>query len=151
MASILSYFWFGFCSLTLMTCVFKTPAKNNSMDDEFVTTVTINNRFPTVSIPISNLGNLKDVPFLELKVSNVYNPTRVSMHIGARVGLGDTMTLIGSFSLFPADNGGNFLIDIAPYTDILCSGKTRDISIGLVQLPDGKDSFSLQINIRRAR
>ena len=145
MFNTLTYSGLGFCLLILTTCVFKSPSYNNAPDEYFATSVTINNRYPVIAIPISRLGN----SLLKLNVVDQYNPSCAPMQVVVRVGLGESMKLIGRFSPFPINKNSDLVLDIAPYSDALCSGKTRDFEVGLMQYPVSKDSFSMTINIRR--
>lgn len=128
----------------------KGSADKSNMAAIDSTIISLSKDFPKADFPISalHLSKKNKSCYLEWNVYEVNNPNKVPIQILISTGLNDNMVLIGTFSLFPSDLGGKFLVDITPYMDILCSGNTRDLKIEVLDVAENQSPFQIKVSVK---
>jgi hypothetical protein len=69
----------------------------------------VNNR--SVSLPLSpKFSNTEGYKFVQVEVSKVVNPRKIFLSFEVHYQKNDEKILLGTFSLYPADNPGKFIV-----------------------------------------
>ncbi len=102
-------------------------------------------RAPTVVEPVASVTGDRVRPrFVRIDVTAVTNPARVALSLELRHRLADGETLLGSVSLFPADNPGRFIV---PTLGRVGSG--GQLVLTLVSPDSGAGRGDVRVTVRR--
>jgi hypothetical protein len=134
-------------------CGAGTPAPSDSPRVSSIMTATPSNdslhqlslRAPTVVQAITPVTGAEVRPrFVRIDVTAVTNPARVALSLEMRHRLADTETLLGTVSLFPADNPGRFIV---PTLGRLNGG--GQLVLTLVSPDSGAGRGEVRVTVRR--
>jgi hypothetical protein len=102
---------------------------------------------PILTQSIESSDQAEAAKFVQVEVAEVLNPKRYSLTFEVyHQAAADTKILLGSFSLFPADNPGKFIVST--------QGRVRNKGTIILSLttPDKVDSLdSLKVGVKRIR
>ena len=137
---------------TLLSSACASSGKNNTTmtsaedDDRGSFTLTPKNRSATQALP-SDLRSPESYKFVEVAVTKVVNPKQVSVSFEVYYRPPDDKELfLGTFSLFPADNAGTFIV---PTRGKLKPG--GELALWLLLPDDVGDSEPLSITTKKMR
>jgi hypothetical protein len=130
--------------------------------DPAAPTVTLTPEHPSNSFPVEANVLTSDPEILEVAVTKVVNPSRTAIDVSVYLtkavkGKSEPeQTLIGNFSLYPADQPGTFMLNPAPAIEKLCGEKPAgDAEVRLVfdlkQLHETKLSTPLELTIAQPK
>jgi hypothetical protein len=102
-------------------------------------------REPTVTQRLEPVAGAQARPrFVRIEVTAVTNPARMALTLELRYRLADRETVLGSVSLFPADNPGRFIV---PTLGRL--GAEGELMLTLVSPDSGAGRQDVRVTVRR--
>ncbi len=92
----------------------------------------------------SMVGGRARPRFVRIDVTAVTNPARVALSLELRYRDADRETMLGSVSLFPADNPGRFIVRTLDRI-----GETGQLTLTLVSPDSGAGRADVRVTVRR--